>query len=163
MEEYDRQYKHLIREYKILYRDVRLEYQFYKHENMKPEMKRVIEKESEINTFFLKMIQDTLTESPIDTTTPLGNIKQLQSDWNEQQRENQKQTGSLLAAERRNEIIQYNLNRERVFFFTNMVFICLFVFYVIYQEQGNDYIQGLDGPATVSTHIASPIENPSTV
>ena len=126
MEGYERQYKRLIQEYKILFRDVRLEYQFYKHDNVKPEMKRVLEKENQINDFFLRMIQENLTEK--STTDPLGNIKQLQSDWNEQQRENQKQSGSILAAERRNEIIQYHLNRERIFFFTNLIFICIFVF-----------------------------------
>lgn len=136
MEGYERQYKRLIQEYKILFRDVRLEYQFYKHNNVKPEMRRVLEKENQINDFFLRMIQENLTEK--STTDPLGNIKQLQSDWNEQQRENQKQSGSILAAERRNEIIQYHLNRERIFFFTNLIFICLFVFYVIYKEQMNN-------------------------
>jgi hypothetical protein len=139
MERYEREYNRLIKEYKILYRDVRLEYQFYKHENMKPEIKRVIEKENEINDFLLNMIQDIITGSQTDTD-PLGNMKQLQSEWNEQQKEQQIQTGSLLAAERRNDIIHYNLNRERIFFFTNMVFICLFVFYIIHQERSKDII-----------------------
>ena len=143
MERYEQEYKSLIREYKNLYRDVRLEYQFYKHENMKPEIKRVIEKENEINAFLLKMIQDTITDSPTDTNQ-LGDMKQLQTEWNEQQKEKQVQTGSILAAERRNDIIQYNLNRERIFFFTNMVFICLFVFYVIHQEGSKESIPTME-------------------
>ena len=141
IQNYERKYNNLIRNYKHLFKNVRLEYQFYRHDNNTPEIKAVLEQESKINDFFLKMIQDILqnytgSENTINTIK-LENMKQLQSNWNNQQNNIQEVSGSILTAERRNEIIQFNLNRERIFFLTNLVFIFLFVFYVIYMGNKN--------------------------
>ena len=138
---YEKKYNNLIRNYKYLFKDVRLEYQFYRHYNNTPEIKAVLEQESKINDFFLKMIQEILENytgsvNTIDTIK-LEDMKQLQSNWNKQQNNIQEVSGSILTAERRNEIIQFNLNRERIFFLTNLIFIFLIVFYVIYMGNKN--------------------------
>ena len=141
IQDYERKYNNLIRNYKHLFKDVRLEYQFYKHDNNTPEIRAVLEQESKINDFFFKMIQDILanytgSENTIDPNK-LENMKQLQSNWNNQKNSIQEVSGSISTAERRNEIIQFNLNRERIFFLINLVFIFLFVFYVIYMGNKN--------------------------
>ena len=134
---FEEQFETFLQDYRDAFRNVRLEYQFYKHKKNTPEIRRVLQIERNIRELMMKMLQEPLGDIQDEKKVARQRQQQRQqqqrlvharSNWKEDTEIINSNVGSIYAAERQRELVRFHLIRERVYFFANLVFIGIVFF-----------------------------------